>query len=94
MPPTQNCPICLTEVARSERYPRYVCGSCFAKAADEAGRPLIFSNLSLSGGFVALYADTFERRNTHICYIDGVRCRAGEYRFGGIIIEAYDCEQQ
>ena len=24
----------------------------------------------------------------HVCYINGVRCWADEYRFGGIIIEA------
>jgi hypothetical protein len=58
------------------------------RAADEDGRSLSFSNVSLSGGFAALYRDTREERTSHICYIDGVKCRADEARSGGIVIEA------
>lgn len=39
------------------------------------------------GGFVARYADTDELYDSHQCFIDGVRCHAGEARFGGIVIE-------
>jgi hypothetical protein len=46
----------------------------------------VFSNVSLSGGFVARYADTGEARESHVCFIDGVKCWADEARFGGIII--------
>ena len=83
----QKCPICSKPVAFSERYPRYVCDSCFVKAADEDGRSLSFSNVSLSGGFAALYRDTHEERDSHVCYIDGVKCRADEAHFGGIVIQ-------
>jgi len=83
----QYCPICLAEVTPSQRYPRYLCSDCDAKATDENGRLLVFSNVSLSGGFVARYADTGEERDSHICFIDGVKCRADEARFGGIIIQ-------
>jgi hypothetical protein len=47
----------------------------------------MFSNVSLSGGFVARYADTGEARDSHVCFIGGVKCRADEARFGGIIIQ-------
>jgi hypothetical protein len=83
----QKCPICSAPVAFSERYPRYVCNRCFLRAADEDGRSLSFSNVSLSGGFAALYRDTHEERSSHICYIDGIRCWADEARFGGIVIQ-------
>jgi hypothetical protein len=83
----QFCPICLTEVHAYARYPRYVCSECYKKVCDENGRPLKFSNVSLSGGFVARYADTGEERDSHVCFIEGVRCWADEARFGGTVIE-------
>jgi hypothetical protein len=87
---TQKCPICSTEVQFSERYPKYVCFDCEAKATDENKRPLNFNNTTmLGGGFAAEYADTGERREGHICYIDGIKCRADEARFGGIVIQTY-----
>jgi hypothetical protein len=48
---------------------------------------LVFSNESFSGGFIAQYADTGEARDSHLCFVDGVKCRADEARFGGIIIQ-------
>ncbi|MBK7392270.1 MAG: hypothetical protein IPI64_03080 [Chloracidobacterium sp.] len=92
MAKVQDCPICDAKIPKSERYPRYVCDNCYLRATDEAGRSLSFSNVSLSGGFTAIYSDTHEERNSHECYIDGVRCRADEARFGGIVIEPYDEE--
>lgn len=86
---TQECPICGIAVAHAERYPRYVCNSCYLKASDEDGRSLSFSNVSLSGGFRAIYADTREERDSHICYIDGIKCWADEAYFGGIVIQPY-----
>jgi hypothetical protein len=93
MPETQKCPICRVEVAYFPRYPKYVCQSCSAKAADESGRLLRFFNTTiLGGGFAAEYADTGGKRDSRICYIDGIKCRAGEHRFGGIVIQTYDTE--
>jgi hypothetical protein len=88
----QRCPICSTPVTFSERYPRYVCESCFAKAAEEDGRSLTFTNVALSGGFAALYRDTHEERQSHVCYIDNIKCWADEARFGGIVIQIDDTE--
>jgi hypothetical protein len=87
MAQTQQCPICRAEIPFSPRYPRYVCGSCFLRAADEDGRSLRFSNASLSGGFAAIYADTREERSDHVCYINGIKCRADEAHIGGIVIQ-------
>lgn len=42
----------------------------------------------MSGGFEAVVVESQEKHLGHICYIDGVECRADEYRFGGIVIEA------
>ena len=83
----QRCPICLTPVPASERYPRYVCDKCYKRAADEDGRPLTFTNVALSGGFAALYRDTREERDSHICFIDGIICWADEAHMGGIVIQ-------
>ena len=94
MSETQKCPICSTEVQFSERYPKYVCSECQAKATDENNRPLKFYNTTmLGGGFAAEYADTNKKRESHICYIDGIKCRADEARFGGIIIQTYGEEK-
>ena len=86
----QECPICLARVPVSERYPHYVCDSCCMRAQDEQGRPLTFSNVSFSGGFAALYRDTHEESDSHICYIDGVQCWADEAHMGGIVIRTFD----
>lgn len=89
----QKCPICETEVTSSERYPDHVCSQCSARAADEAGRLLTFFNTSFSGGFAARYADNGEPRESHLCYIDGIPCRADEARFGGIVIRPYHAQK-
>jgi hypothetical protein len=81
-----QCPICgrLGEV--SPRYPRYICVECAHRAVDENERPLKFSNVALSGGFEARYADTNEISDSHVCYVDGVRCYADEAHMGGIVV--------
>ena len=84
---TQQCPICSVEVPPNERYPRYVCMTCAGKAASADGRLLKFGNVDMSGGFVAHYADTGEEYPSHECFIGGVKCRADEAKFGGIVIE-------
>jgi hypothetical protein len=83
----QHCPICSVEVPPSLRYPRYVCSTCAEKAASPDGRPLAFANESLSGGFIARYADSGEPYPSHECFIDGTKCYADEARFGGIVIQ-------
>jgi hypothetical protein len=61
------------------------------KAADIGGRRLVFSNVDMSGGFVARYADTGEPYpGGHVCWVGDVLCRADEHRFGGIVVERCD----
>lgn len=88
----QFCPLCRAPVEGSLRYPAYLCGDCSRQAADENGRLLKFHNESFSGGFVAKYADTGEARDSHICFIRGVRCWADEAHMGGIVIRPVDIE--
>lgn len=86
----QYCPLCGVKVEPNVRYGNSICFECCARAVDENGRKLGFGNESLSGGFVAWYADTNAARDTHICYIDGIECWADEAHMGGIVIRMYD----
>jgi hypothetical protein len=83
----QTCPICNRPVPPFERYPRYVCADCAGRVTSPDGRPLKFFNESLSGGYLAFYADDGTPYNSHECVIDGIRCYADEARFGGIVIQ-------
>jgi hypothetical protein len=80
------CPICGSLISTNPRYPTAVCPACVERAVDERGRPLRFYNRSMSGGFQAVYTDTGEERAGHECWIDGVRCWAGEAHMGGIVV--------
>ncbi|MBD2036969.1 hypothetical protein H6F76_18335 [Leptolyngbya sp. FACHB-321] len=86
----QPCPLCSTLIAHQERYPRAVCQNCVGKACDEQGRQLNFVNLSMSGGYGAVVAETGADYPSHLCYINGVKCWADEARFGGIVIQVQD----
>lgn len=82
-----QCPICKVDLIPSPRYPNYVCKTCSSKATDKEGRKLDFSNINMSGGYMAFFVDTNEEYDSHTCYINGFECHAGEARFGGIVIE-------
>jgi len=56
------------------------------KAVDESGRSLKFFNTTPTGGFGAAYTDTGEPRESHVCFINGVQCRADEAYFGGVVV--------
>ena len=83
----QHCSICKKPVQLSERYPRYLCEQCAARAKSKDERMLSFSNESFSGGFIAKYADTGEIYPSHECYVDGIPCYADEHYYGGIVIQ-------
>ncbi len=83
----QFCPICKMEVQPSTRYPHYLCSSCARSPVDEDGKELEFFNDSISGGFIARYKDTKGIRDSHICFIQGIKCRADEAHLGGIVIQ-------
>lgn len=81
------CPICGVSLDPMPRYPCHVCADCASKAVAADGRRLQFSNVDMSGGFAASYADTGETYASHACWIGGIACHADEARFGGIVIE-------
>jgi hypothetical protein len=84
------CPVCGKSGERSPRYPKQICVECGKRATDGSGRPLEFSNESVSGGYVAWYRDTREPYESHICYVDGRTCWADEAHMGGIVVSVYD----
>lgn len=83
----QFCPICHNTIPRFDLYPRYLCMECASRAESEDGRLLKFSNIDMTGGFIAQYADTGESYPRHECYVDGIQCYADEGHFGGIVIQ-------
>ncbi len=82
-----NYPICGEPISQNPRYPNAVCGRCAGLATDETGRRLGFANENPSGGFVAYYLDTDETHDSHMCFVNGIRCWADEARFGEIVIQ-------
>jgi hypothetical protein len=97
-PELQSCPVCGVEQPLVPHYPDYLCRTCVARAATADGRLLAFYNTSVTGGFVAKYADTddlaAEETVTHEVYVDGLRCRADAGRFGGIVLQPWPDDQE
>jgi hypothetical protein len=84
----QHCPICQEKIAYSQRYPRYICKDCANKTTDLAGRPVVFYNTSLFGqGCRGQYKETKEFYPGDICFVNGIKCQAEEFRFGGIVVQ-------
>ena len=89
-----RCPICGNVGEVSRRYPNYICVECAHRAVDENGWRLKFSNVAVSGGFEARYADNNEIRDSHICYVEGIRCIADEAHMGGIVVSIDTSERE
>lgn len=81
------CPICTGPPPDVPRYPHAVCFTCVGLATSLDGRPLGFSNLGVSGGFMAYHRDDDTTYRSHECLIRGVRCWADEAKFGGIVVQ-------
>ena len=84
---THSCPIYFKPTPYQERYPLAVCSNCFNKASNRTGKKLSFSNLDPGGGYRAVVEETVEEYNSHVCYIDRVKCCADEAKFGRIVIQ-------
>ena len=89
--PSGQCPSCGKPCTQTIRYPQALCGGCAQSATDLRGRPVRFSNVSLSGGFIAHHRD-----DDSVCaqvtddgrvLIAGIECAAGEARFGGTVVQ-------
>jgi hypothetical protein len=85
-----HCPVCSGKMSFNSRYPHAVCLSCQDRAVDEQGRSLEFFNQSMSGGLQIQYVDDGAKRTSPVCYIDGLKCRAEEARFGGVVIQVVE----
>lgn len=84
----QHCPICQHEVRYYQRHPKYICKTCTEELTDSEGRPIRFHNTSIFGhGCEGSYRDTGERYEGDTCYVQGVVCKAEEFRFGGIVVQ-------
>lgn len=91
-PVHQSCPVCKCETPFYSNHPNYVCKACVEKypILNKKGEEVRFFNVSHTGGFYAKVLATGETNDDHICFINGVKCWADEFRFGGIVIEAIE----
>lgn len=89
--PSHHCPGCGAQLRAVSRYPWHFCRSCLALARDGAGRELVFTNASFSGGFAWRFTHETDRRfrpcRGAICLIRGRAVIVHEARFGGIVAE-------
>jgi len=89
--PSGQCPSCGKPCTQTIRYPQALCGACVQSATDLGGRPVRFSNVSLSGGFIAHHRDDdsmcAQVTNDGRVLIAGIECAAGEARFGGTVVQ-------
>jgi hypothetical protein len=89
---TDICPHCggVSEY-QNRRYPRALCHACDLRATDLTGRPVDFTNESMSGGFIAVHRDDDSRckqvTGDGRVLIDGVEYRAGEAHMGGFVVQ-------
>lgn len=85
--PFGDCPICKNSMRTNPLHPHMVCRDCHAMAASSDGRLLEFFITSLSGGYMARYADDKGLYESHACFIEGIECHAKESPQNGIVIE-------
>jgi predicted RNA-binding Zn-ribbon protein involved in translation (DUF1610 family) len=89
-PKHQHCGSCNRYVQISTRYPKYACKKCVDKAVDKKGRRVAFYNITMDGhGCQGKLIDTEKFVRSNICYINGIKFRAEEAYFGGIILLAF-----
>ncbi len=87
LPDESPCPTCTMPVQSNARYPGQLCAICMLEAVDARGRALTFSNVDATGGFCATLDDGTVVSDGHVCFVRGVRCRADEAHFGGIVVQ-------
>jgi hypothetical protein len=80
------CPLCGALAFAEPRESKALCPACVMEATDASGRPLHFQNTDISGGMEVQYSDDGTRYFSDECVVRGIWCRAGERRFGGIVL--------
>lgn len=88
-PGEHPCPVCGAPAAASSRYPLRLCPACMLETTDARGALLRFANASLSGGVEAKYAESGAPYAGPECFVRGVRCRAYEGKFGGVVVQPF-----
>lgn len=82
------CHVCRVAAPES---PFYICEKCREyPVLNSDGDEMVYYNKSVTGGFEAKNKRTSEISEDHVCYINGVKCWADEYRFGGVMIMGYE----
>ena len=81
----KNCPICEKNMLSFERYPKMICNQCIELAVNKNGDSIKFYNIDHTGGFMSIVKDI--KGEEKECYINNIKCHAGEARFGGIVVE-------
>lgn len=84
-----KCPICSELMPKSERYPNALCNKHYGECFDKDGNKVTHGNIDFAGGFVSYHTidNTIVKRDDGICYVRDKKCRVGEARFGGIVIQ-------
>jgi hypothetical protein len=79
----------------TERYPLAVCARHYSECLDGDGNRVEFVNEGMWGGFVSHHHIGGEvvMRSDPNCFVRGVKCSAGEARYGGIVIQMDVCAQ-
>ncbi len=90
------CPICNVNTIYTCGYcPRDICGSCVNKAVDKNEDKVGFSNTCMwGGGFQTIIykkdgSEEIDNKFGFICYINGIKCKAEEHRYGGISVQPH-----
>lgn len=88
-----NCQICSKNMnSVLGRYLKnIVCNRCVLQAVDEMSNQVVFSNESIGGGIIRTITknNCIETDNSSICYIKGIKCKATEGKYGGIVYVVY-----
>lgn len=84
------CPVCGGPGRRSARHPGALCQQCQAAVVDEVGRLVTLANEGFSGGLEITVGSRIirsPRAESFPLYVNGIECRAREYRFGGVVVQ-------
>ena len=89
------CPICSGAGRGSVRYPAALCEICQASVVDINGNRVGLFNQGFSGGLeIRTHDDRLAVNPEDLpLFSNGVECRAGEHRFGGVVVQPLDAWQ-
>ena len=89
---TVKCSLCGELMPQSERYPNALCNNHYSECFDNDGNKVTHGNIDFAGGFASYHTvgNTIVKREDGICYVHNRKCRVGEARMGGIVIQIVD----